>query len=174
MPYAQPQSSFWFPDLFSLAHKLVDLYPEWSVAWFAVGCYYFAVGKHEMARNHFCKATQLDRWDFWHLERVDIVGWKLSYVLHCYFKRPLFPPLFIAYIIFRLNLMLAVLKKSELFHSCATAHSQLCFILCSLVCPLEHSEVELNVRFTVYLRSLVNVINVFLPEFWQSEIMTKI
>ena len=47
--------------MFSLAHKLVDLYPEWSVAWFAVGCYYFSVGKHEMARNHFCKATQLDR-----------------------------------------------------------------------------------------------------------------
>jgi anaphase-promoting complex subunit 6 len=48
-------------DLFVLAHKLVDLYPEKTVAWFAVGCYYFSVGKHEMARNHLVKATQLDR-----------------------------------------------------------------------------------------------------------------
>ena len=42
-------------DLFHLAHKLVDLYPEWVVAWFAVGCYYFMVSKHEFARRYLSK-----------------------------------------------------------------------------------------------------------------------
>lgn len=32
-------------DLFSLAHKLVDLYPDLAIAWFAVGCYYYVIGK---------------------------------------------------------------------------------------------------------------------------------
>lgn len=49
-----------FADLFHLAHKLVDLYPEWVVAWFAVGCYYFMVSKHELARRYLSKATLLD------------------------------------------------------------------------------------------------------------------
>ena len=44
-----------------LAHKLVDLYPEWVVAWFAVGCYYFMISKHDFARRYLSKATQLDR-----------------------------------------------------------------------------------------------------------------
>jgi len=47
-------------DLFHLGHKLVDLYPEWVVAWFAVGCYYFMVSKHEFARRYLSKATLLD------------------------------------------------------------------------------------------------------------------
>lgn len=47
-------------DLFHLAHKLVDLYPEWVMAWFAVGCYYFMVSKHEFARRYLSKATLLD------------------------------------------------------------------------------------------------------------------
>ena len=47
--------------LFSLAHSLVDMYPEWSIAWYAVGCYYFAVGKQDSARKYLSKATQLDR-----------------------------------------------------------------------------------------------------------------
>lgn len=48
-------------DLFHLAHKLVDLFPEWAGAWFAVGTYYYLVGKHEFARRYLSKATHLDR-----------------------------------------------------------------------------------------------------------------
>ena len=48
-------------SLFHLAHKLVELYPEWVVAWFAVGCYYYMVSKHDSARRYLSKATQLDR-----------------------------------------------------------------------------------------------------------------
>lgn len=33
-----------FLALFYLAHKLVDLYPEMALAWFAVGCYYYTIG----------------------------------------------------------------------------------------------------------------------------------
>ncbi|KAK2165875.1 hypothetical protein NP493_1345g00047 [Ridgeia piscesae] len=47
--------------LFYLAHKLVDLYPNKAVAWFAVGCYYLLVGKNDPARRYFSKATSLDR-----------------------------------------------------------------------------------------------------------------
>ena len=38
-------------DLFYLAHNLVDIYPGKAVAWFAVGCYYMLVNKHETARR---------------------------------------------------------------------------------------------------------------------------
>ena len=38
-------------DLFYLAHNLVDVYPGKAVAWFAVGCYYMLVNKHETARR---------------------------------------------------------------------------------------------------------------------------
>lgn len=31
--------------LFLLAHKMVDLYPESAIAWFAVGCYYYLIGE---------------------------------------------------------------------------------------------------------------------------------
>ncbi|XP_023346984.1 cell division cycle protein 16 homolog isoform X1 [Eurytemora carolleeae] len=48
-------------QLFRLAHSLVDQYPEWSVAWYAVGCYYYNVGKQDNARKYLSKATQLDR-----------------------------------------------------------------------------------------------------------------
>ena len=48
-------------DLFLLAHRLVELYPEWAVAWFAVGSYYFLIGKQETARRYLSRATQLDR-----------------------------------------------------------------------------------------------------------------
>jgi len=47
--------------LFHLAHRLVDLYPEWAVSWFAVGCYYYLTGRHDPARRYLSKATQLDR-----------------------------------------------------------------------------------------------------------------
>nr|XP_042909728.1 cell division cycle protein 16 homolog isoform X3 [Parasteatoda tepidariorum] len=47
--------------LFYLAHKLVDLYPESAVAWYAVGCYYFQISKTDAARRYLSKATTLDR-----------------------------------------------------------------------------------------------------------------
>ena len=47
--------------LFYLAHKLVDLYPDMALAWFAVGCYYYSIGKSDPARRYLVKATALDR-----------------------------------------------------------------------------------------------------------------
>lgn len=47
--------------LFYLAHKLVDLYPDMALAWFAVGCYYYSIGKSDQARRYLAKATALDR-----------------------------------------------------------------------------------------------------------------
>lgn len=32
------------PALFSLAHRLVDKYPQSATSWFAVGCYYYIIG----------------------------------------------------------------------------------------------------------------------------------
>ncbi|XP_077483717.1 cell division cycle protein 16 [Amblyomma americanum] len=48
-------------DLFHLAHKLVDMYPEIAVSWFAVGCYYYIIGKADSARRFLSKATVLDQ-----------------------------------------------------------------------------------------------------------------
>ncbi|EEB13202.1 cell division cycle, putative [Pediculus humanus corporis] len=49
-------------DLFLLAHKLVDIYPENAVSWFAVGCYYHVIGnKSDHARRFLGKATSLDK-----------------------------------------------------------------------------------------------------------------
>ena len=50
-----------FPDLFLLAHRLVEFYPEWVISWFAVGSYYFLIGKQELSRRYLSRATQLDR-----------------------------------------------------------------------------------------------------------------
>ncbi|KAJ8962122.1 hypothetical protein NQ318_018079 [Aromia moschata] len=47
--------------LFSLAHNLVDLYPNLAISWFAVGCYYYIIGKSDCARRYLAKATCLDR-----------------------------------------------------------------------------------------------------------------
>lgn len=47
--------------LFYLAHKLVDLYPDMALSWFAVGCYYFIISKSDHARRYLAKATALDR-----------------------------------------------------------------------------------------------------------------
>ncbi|XP_071949741.1 cell division cycle protein 16 homolog [Antedon mediterranea] len=47
-------------ELFYLGHRLVDLYPNKAVAWFAVGCYYYLVGKQDAARRFLSKATSLD------------------------------------------------------------------------------------------------------------------
>lgn len=50
-----------FVELFSLAHNLVDLYPNIAISWFAVGCYYHIIGKTDYARRYLAKATALDR-----------------------------------------------------------------------------------------------------------------
>ncbi|XP_019868674.1 cell division cycle protein 16 homolog isoform X2 [Aethina tumida] len=47
--------------LFSLAHNLVDLYPNMAISWYAVGCYYYIIGKSDCARRYLAKATSLDR-----------------------------------------------------------------------------------------------------------------
>lgn len=46
--------------LFYMAHKLVDSYPEKPISWFAVGCYYYLIGKNDSARKFFGRASQLD------------------------------------------------------------------------------------------------------------------
>ncbi|XP_034233878.1 cell division cycle protein 16 homolog isoform X2 [Thrips palmi] len=48
-------------QLFYLAHRLVDLHPEMAISWFAVGCYYYLIGKSDPARRYLTKATVLDR-----------------------------------------------------------------------------------------------------------------
>lgn len=49
-------------DLFLLAHRLIDIYPESAVSWFAVGCYYLTIGcKSDYARRFLGKATSLDK-----------------------------------------------------------------------------------------------------------------
>ncbi|XP_018025155.1 cell division cycle protein 16 homolog [Hyalella azteca] len=47
--------------LFLLAHKLVDLYPELALSWFAVGCYYYLIGKNEPARRYLSKAASINK-----------------------------------------------------------------------------------------------------------------
>ncbi|XP_059610163.1 cell division cycle protein 16 homolog [Phlebotomus argentipes] len=47
--------------LFYVAHKLVDLYPEQAISWYAVGSYYDLIGKSDSARRYLSKATTLDR-----------------------------------------------------------------------------------------------------------------
>lgn len=48
-------------DLFKLAHNLVDLNSQSALSWFAVGCYYYLIGKYDPARKYLNKATTLDR-----------------------------------------------------------------------------------------------------------------
>ncbi|XP_059489771.1 cell division cycle protein 16 homolog isoform X2 [Neocloeon triangulifer] len=48
-------------DLFQLAHRLVKLYPEEAISWYAVGCYYFVIGKSDPARRYLSKATMIDQ-----------------------------------------------------------------------------------------------------------------
>ena len=47
-------------ELFYLAHDLVDVHPESAVAWLAVGCYYYLIGKQDPARRYLSKATLVD------------------------------------------------------------------------------------------------------------------
>lgn len=44
-----------------MAHKLVDLYPDDAISWYAVGCYYDLINKSEQARRYLTKAASLDR-----------------------------------------------------------------------------------------------------------------
>lgn len=46
--------------VFELAHKLVELYPEKAISWYAVGCYYLMINKTDAARKFLNKATTLD------------------------------------------------------------------------------------------------------------------
>jgi tetratricopeptide (TPR) repeat protein/plasmid stabilization system protein ParE len=47
-------------ELFVMAHALVDQSPRDAVSWMAVGYYYFACGKHELARRYLQKATGIN------------------------------------------------------------------------------------------------------------------
>ena len=46
--------------LFQLAHRLVDTDPKDSLAWFAVGSYYYACRRYDLAQRHFSRSTRLD------------------------------------------------------------------------------------------------------------------
>ncbi|KAF5397999.1 Anaphase-promoting complex subunit 6 [Paragonimus heterotremus] len=48
-------------ELFSVAHKLMNIYPSNAISWFAVGCYYLCTQRNELARRHLLKASQLDK-----------------------------------------------------------------------------------------------------------------
>lgn len=48
-------------ELFCLAHKLVDLYSDQAISWYAVGCYYDLIGKSDPARRYLSKATTIDK-----------------------------------------------------------------------------------------------------------------
>lgn len=52
---------FSYLELFCTAHKLVDLYSEQAISWYAVGCYYDLIGKSDPARRYLSKATSIDR-----------------------------------------------------------------------------------------------------------------
>ena len=45
-------------SLFKLAHSLVDLYPEWAVSWFAVGCYYYITSRQDPARRLYIYSSE--------------------------------------------------------------------------------------------------------------------
>ncbi|KAL0881404.1 hypothetical protein ABMA27_001272 [Loxostege sticticalis] len=47
-------------ELFAFAHTLVDAYPNSWISWYAVGCYYYLIGKSEFARRYLSKAKSLE------------------------------------------------------------------------------------------------------------------
>lgn len=55
------KSIIFFSELFCIAHKLVDLYSDQAISWYAVGCYYDLIGKSDPARRYLSKATSIDR-----------------------------------------------------------------------------------------------------------------
>lgn len=44
-----------------MSHRLVDSEPDNATSWFAVGCYYYVIGRYEESRKYLHKATTLDR-----------------------------------------------------------------------------------------------------------------
>lgn len=46
--------------LFRLAHALVDADAKSGISWYAVGCYYYACGRYDLAQQYFWRATRLD------------------------------------------------------------------------------------------------------------------
>ncbi|CAG0914121.1 unnamed protein product [Notodromas monacha] len=48
-------------ELYRVAHELVDMKPEDSLSWFAVGCYYYVTEKLDLARRYLLKATTIDK-----------------------------------------------------------------------------------------------------------------
>ncbi|XP_041968467.1 cell division cycle protein 16 homolog [Aricia agestis] len=47
-------------DLFAFAHSLVDAYPQTWTSWYAVGLYYYLIGKSEVSRRYLSKACALE------------------------------------------------------------------------------------------------------------------
>ncbi len=47
-------------ELFFCAHRLVESQPQKALSWFAAGCYYYLIGKHEYARRLWAKAVSID------------------------------------------------------------------------------------------------------------------
>ena len=44
-------------ELFYTAHLLIESYPNNHLSWFAVGCYYYCIGRYDAAGRFFLKAT---------------------------------------------------------------------------------------------------------------------
>ncbi|XP_065582028.1 cell division cycle protein 16 homolog isoform X2 [Artemia franciscana] len=47
-------------ELFVLAHRLIDTNPHCHIAWFAVGCYYYLLGKSDVSRRFLEKSTYVE------------------------------------------------------------------------------------------------------------------
>ncbi|CAG7721653.1 unnamed protein product [Allacma fusca] len=47
-------------ELFRVAHKLIEVMSDSALAWYAVGSYYFLIGKHESARRNLNKSLSID------------------------------------------------------------------------------------------------------------------
>jgi anaphase-promoting complex subunit 6 len=48
-------------ELFYLGHELSFSNPKSEISWYAVGCYYYACGKYEMAHKHLAKSTKINK-----------------------------------------------------------------------------------------------------------------
>lgn len=49
-------------ELYKQAHDLICAYPSSAISWFAVGCYYFMIGRYGFARKFFNKSTSIDNY----------------------------------------------------------------------------------------------------------------
>ena len=47
-------------ELFSIGNQLVNYYPHTALPWYAVGCYYIVVKKHQSARKYLTKSVSID------------------------------------------------------------------------------------------------------------------